>query len=103
MLEVLAAVQPCREPRLAGLEALILKHRTALSGCLLVLLEWDAARRALVKRLRGLGLPLWVLLLVPAGGAGGVEAGAPEEQPDRLVVLEAGAVGPALWRLGEGA
>lgn len=63
MLEVLAAVKPCREPRLPELEALVLRHSSTLSGCLLVLIEWDEARRVLVQRLKRLGLPTLVMVL----------------------------------------
>ena len=78
----------------------MLQHSVALSGCLLVLLEWDEARRALVRRLRALRLPLWVMVLVPAGRPAAFESGPPEDQPEHLLVLEAGQVGPGLQRLG---
>jgi len=100
MLEVLAAVQPCRETRLAELEALVLQHSVALSGCLLVLMDWDEPRRALVRRLKSLHLPTLVMLMVPRGQADLVETGPPEDMPDRLVVLESGKVGEALQQLG---
>jgi uncharacterized protein (DUF58 family) len=99
MLEVLAAVQPCREPRLAELQALVLEHAVALSGCLLVLLEWDESRRALVRRLKALRLPTLVLVLVPRGQAEDLDLGPPADQPDRLLVLESGQVGEGLQRL----
>jgi uncharacterized protein (DUF58 family) len=99
MLEVLAAVQPCREERLAELEALVRQHRTGLSGCLLVLLDWDAPRRALVQRLRALQLPLWVMVLVSGGQAQGFDPGPSADGPEHLLVLEAGQVGPGLQRL----
>jgi len=101
MLEVLAAVQPCRESRLAELEALVLQHSPTLSGCLLVLLEWDEPRRDLVRRLRALRVPVLAMLLVPRGKAGTLDRGPAEDQPDRLLVLEAGRVGEGLQRLEE--
>ncbi|MCK6489722.1 MAG: DUF58 domain-containing protein [Planctomycetes bacterium] len=101
MLEALAAVRPCRDPGLERLEALVDRHRPQLSGCVLVLLAWDPPRRALVRRLREQGLPLLVLVLVPAGGADLIAAGLPEERPQRLVALEAGRVAQGLAALGE--
>ncbi len=101
MLEVLAAVKPFREPRFAELEGLVLENSVALSGCLLVLLDWDEPRRALVRRLKSLQLPTLVMLLVPAGRADGFDPGPAADQPDRLVVLEAGRVGEGLQRLGD--
>ncbi|MCW5559754.1 MAG: DUF58 domain-containing protein, partial [Verrucomicrobiae bacterium] len=98
MLEVLAAVTPTRDARFGELEALLVQHRESLSGCLLVLLDWDAPRRALVRRLRALRLPCWVLLVVEDATAA-MDPGAPEERPDRLIRLEAGRIAEGLRRL----
>lgn len=98
MLEVLAAVRPCREPRFAELADLVLNHAKALSGCILVLLDWDEPRRQLVRRLKELRVPQHVLLLVPPGEAAGFNPGAPADQPDRLDVIESGRVAEALAR-----
>jgi len=102
MLEVLAAAKPCREPRLGELEALVLQHSSTLSGCLLVLLEWDEPRRALVRRFRAMRLPTLVMVLARPGQAEGFARGSAAEQPDRLVVLEAGRVAEGLQELGRG-
>jgi uncharacterized protein (DUF58 family) len=99
MLEVLAAVRPCRESRLADLESLVLEHSRALSGCLLVFLEWDAPRRALVRRLKDLRLPVLAMVLVPNGTADRFDRGPAGDQPDRLLVLEAGHVAAGLQQL----
>ncbi len=99
MLEVLAAVKPCRETRLEELESLVLQHSEALSGCLLVLMEWNQARRDLVRRLKALRLPVLVMVLVPRGKADDFDPGPPEDQPDRLLVLESGKIGEGLQKL----
>jgi uncharacterized protein (DUF58 family) len=104
MLEVLAGAAPSRDPSLGALETLILAHQPTLSGCILVLLAWDGPRRALVRQLKGLGLPLLVLLIVPPGktadfSPGGKARGEAADQPDRLIVLESGRVGLDLLRL----
>lgn len=103
MLEVLASVEPQRAPRLDELEAQLMLHRAKLSGCVLVLLAWDAPRRELVRALKATGLPILVLLLVPRGQTAPAERGTDDEQPDRLVVLELGRVGDGLRRLGSAA
>jgi uncharacterized protein (DUF58 family) len=103
MLEVLATVRPSRTSRTDELEALIAQHRAALSSCVLVLLAWDAPRRALVRRLRVLRLPLTVLLIVPPGAGTPAEAGDPGEQPDRMIVLTSGKIAEGLRALGAGA
>jgi uncharacterized protein (DUF58 family) len=100
MLEALALVRPVREPRLAELEALIAQHRGALSSCMLVLLDWDGPRRALVRRLKALRLPLTVLLLLPAGQQAPAERGSADEQPERMILLESGRVAEGLRALG---
>jgi len=99
MLEVLAAVQPCRRPHFDDLQALVLEHSSWLSGCLLVLLGWDEPRRALVRRLKALRLPTLVMLMVPRGKADTFDPGPPGDQPDRLLVLESGHVEEGLQRL----
>jgi uncharacterized protein (DUF58 family) len=99
MLEVLAAVKPCREPRLDELEAVVVEHGLALSGCLLVLMDWDEPRRALVRRLKAMRLPTLVMVLVPARKAKAFDPGPVEDQPERLVILESGRVGESLRQL----
>ena len=100
MLEVLAAVAPERTDRLQELEVVVLQHREALSGCVLVLLQWDKPRREWVRRLKLLGLPTWVLLLLPEGGAEGFDPGPASDRPDRLVLLEQGKIREGLATLG---
>ncbi len=56
LLEVLAHVRPCPARGVDALEATLAAHRERLTGCLLVLLGWDAARQRLVERLRATGL-----------------------------------------------
>ncbi|MFH1044441.1 MAG: DUF58 domain-containing protein [Pseudomonadota bacterium] len=69
LLEVLAGA------RLAGgsiarLRNALLARRSQLSGCILILIAWDDARRALVRELHRLGLPARVLLVCDAAPAG---------------------------------
>lgn len=72
LLEILAAVQPCRDQPFDTLERLLLERLATLSGTVCVLLAWDAPRRALVNRLRGLGVPTLAMVVIdpaapPAG------------------------------------
>ena len=64
MLEILASVQPSCEQPFQRLEHLVLNHVQSVSGCICVLLAWDEGRRKFVEQLRGLGVPLLVLVIV---------------------------------------
>ncbi|RME89760.1 MAG: DUF58 domain-containing protein, partial [Verrucomicrobia bacterium] len=92
LLEVLAAARPCRENRFDQLRSLVLEHADRLSGVILVALEWDRRRRELVRRLRALRIPVWALVLRAPFEKQPFRPGPPGDQPDRLVVLEAGRV-----------
>ncbi|MCB1125916.1 MAG: DUF58 domain-containing protein, partial [Verrucomicrobiae bacterium] len=102
MLEVLAAVRPCRENRVGDLRTLVLNHVERLSGVLLVCLEWDDGRRDLARRLRALNVPTLAMVLVRPGRVTPFDPGPPDAQPDRLLLLESGRVGSG-WRQLEAA
>lgn len=99
MLEVLAAVRPCRENRVGDLRTLVLNHVQRLSGVILVCLDWDEGRRDLARRLRTLRVPTLAMVLVRPGQADTFDPGPPDSQADRLLVLEAGRVAAGLRRL----
>ena len=67
MLEILAAVRPCRDHGFETLGRLVLQREAGLSGAIFVLLGWDDARRELVTRVRALGVPTLVLVVTEAG------------------------------------
>ena len=70
ILEILAGVQLCPQGRFESLKKLVLEHAALLSGCICVFLAWDKERQELVHRLRVLGIPLLVLVIVDPGSAG---------------------------------
>lgn len=57
MLEILAGVELDPQGRLDDLETLVLRHLHRLSGCILVLLDFDPARRRLRERLEAHRVP----------------------------------------------
>jgi uncharacterized protein (DUF58 family) len=67
LLEVLAGVRVCHEEPFAALHRLVLTRADALSGCLVVLLEWDEARQAFVRDLAARGIPTLALLVSGLG------------------------------------
>jgi uncharacterized protein (DUF58 family) len=99
MLEVLAAVTPCRDRPFRALEHLVLTHVSAVSGCICVLLSWDQERQDFVKKLRLLGLPVLVLVVVHAGQGKALEPGPMNSAPERFHVLEVGNVESVLAKL----
>jgi uncharacterized protein (DUF58 family) len=92
MLEVLASVRACTDQPFRALEHLVLSHVKAVSGCICVLVAWDEERRNFVEKLRGLGLPLRALVIVPPGGSPALDPGPLRDEPDRFSVLQAGQV-----------
>ena len=94
MLEVLASVRRRDDKEFGTLEHLVLNHVEVVSGCICVLVAWDATRRKFIEKLRALGVPLLVLLVVPAGQ----ELALPEHAGD-LHVLEVGRIEEGLAKL----
>ncbi len=92
MLEVLASVRPCRKHRFVALEQLVLENIGVVSGCVCVLVAWDQERCDFVKKLRGLGVPVLVLVVVPAGQKPTLDPGPMRDEPERFLVLEAGSI-----------
>jgi len=99
MLEILASVKHCADKKFEALEHLVLHHVAGLSGCICVLLHWDAARRKLVEKLKLLGVPLLVLVIVPAGGGISGAGGPLLDAPGTLHVLELGKIEEGLRQL----
>jgi hypothetical protein len=91
LLAILAAVRPCRDRPFAALARLVLERAPTVSGLICVLVDWDDARRDLVARVRGLGVPTLVLLVADA-------ATAPDAPPD-VHRLEPGRIAEGLARL----
>jgi hypothetical protein len=63
MLEVLAGVAPSPPGEFERLARAVLGQIQRLSGCIVVLLAWDEARRAFVGGLRASGLEVRALLV----------------------------------------
>ena len=67
MLEILACARACTDKTFTSLDELVQGRAAILSSCICVLLAWDEPRQEFVRRLRGLRIPVKVLL---ADGAG---------------------------------
>ncbi len=99
MLEILAGVTACLDKPFSKLENLVIEHSGNVSGCICVLLAWDAGRRAFVKKLQDLGLPLLVILVAEPGRGAALESVSDAERPPRFHVLEAGRIPEGLAKL----
>jgi uncharacterized protein (DUF58 family) len=89
LLEVLAHVRPA-EGDLEVLKQAVLARRAAMSGCILVLLAWDEARRDLAQALEQTGLPVQIFLVTRS------DAPAPAAHPGNLRVLVPGRIAEGL-------
>jgi uncharacterized protein (DUF58 family) len=98
MLEILASVKNCAGKKFEALEHLVLNHVSAVSGCICVLQRWDEARQNFVKKMRTLGLPLLVLVVIPPGEKR-PDAGTMRDDPENFHVLETGRIGEELAKL----
>lgn len=63
MLRILAGVDICINKPFGELRKSILERSTSLTGCILILLDWDKPRRDLVDEINALGLPMLVMVV----------------------------------------
>ena len=99
MLEILASVKNCADTPFNQLEHLVLNHVSGVSGCICVLQRWDEARRNFIGKLKALGVPLLLLMIVRPGGTVPGAAGSPLDSPVPLHVLEVGKIEEGLRKL----
>jgi uncharacterized protein (DUF58 family) len=99
MLEILASVRACSDQPFRALEHLVLGHVEVVSGCICVLVAWDEARREFIRKLKALGVPVLVLVVVASDQGQALDAGPLRDQPDRFFVLEAGKIETGLAKL----
>jgi uncharacterized protein (DUF58 family) len=99
MLEILASVRNCADKKFEALEHLVLNHISVVSGCICVLQSWDAARRKFVEKLKSLGVPVMVLIIVRPGEGISGAGGSLQDAPGTLHVLEVGKIEEGLQKL----
>ena len=99
MLEILADVTACRDKSFDSLFPVVFENATRLSGCLCLLLKWDEPRREFVRRLRGMRLPLRVLIIHEPAAGDVTDAGPMKDMPAAFHVLEAGKIREGLAAL----
>ena len=90
LLEILAGVQPRPGDSLQTLLDAVLGRRSALTGCICILLGWNEERARFVRTLQSLGIPLLVLAVAQE---------APADAPPWLHVVAPGRIQEGLARL----
>jgi uncharacterized protein (DUF58 family) len=99
MLEILASVRVCPEMPFAILESLVLNHANNVSGCVCVFLAWDGARRNFIEKLKGLGVPVLVVVILASAPDKPLEPGPMQNEPDRFHTLVMGKIEEGLAKL----
>ena len=98
MLEILAAVAPCQDKPFSQLPPLVLERAALLSGCICILLAWDADRQSLIMQLRARGVPLRAFIIATAATKTAIEQEGLANMAAQVSVLEAGNVQEGLLR-----
>jgi uncharacterized protein (DUF58 family) len=99
LLEILASVQPAKDRSFQKLQRLVLNHIGNLSGCIFVFLAWDKARREFIQKIRALGVPMLVLVVLESGATAPLELGPPRDRPERFYLLESGKIEQGLAQI----
>ena len=92
MLETLAGVGASAPQEFETLARAVLAQRAQLASCILVLVDWDDARRALAERLAASGIEVRAILVCDRRDA-------PANAPAWLLVAHPGAIEASLARL----
>lgn len=92
ILEILASVPLCTEKSFATLETLVLNHSSVVSGCICVLLAWDVTRRKFVEKIKAMGVPVLVVVILPAKPTEPLEPGPMRDEPNRFHTLILGQI-----------
>jgi uncharacterized protein (DUF58 family) len=98
MLKILALVSHCRDKKFELLEQLVLNHIPVVKGCICILQKWEETRKEFVEKLRGFGVQLLVLVVMPPGQTK-LDAGPLRDTPECFHVLEVGEIAEKLAQL----
>ncbi|MGH7980593.1 MAG: hypothetical protein ACREE6_14550, partial [Limisphaerales bacterium] len=96
---VLASVRVCADKPFETLETLALNHAEAISGCICILLAWDAGRRHFVERLKALDLPVRVIVVLGENPKQPLDPGPMRDAVDHFHVVVAGQIERGLARI----
>jgi uncharacterized protein (DUF58 family) len=99
MLEILASVRACQDKPFSTLVPLVMERSSLLSGCICVLLGWDADRKDLVFLLQELGIPTMVLVITGGEDQQRLQTDLDQDRLDNFHLLQVGKVEEGLANL----
>ncbi len=99
MLEILASVESCSKQPFSSLTQQVQERAGMMSGCILVLLEWNEERQDLVRFLKSKGIPVTVVVIQEQEPEHPLAPGSMQDSPDRFHVATVGAIQEGLKRL----
>jgi hypothetical protein len=99
MLEILASVNICQTKGFNSLANVVIEHIPVVSGCICVLLKWDAVRREFIQKLRGLDVPVVVFLVMEQEEPEITDFGPMADIPGQFHQLRPGKIEEALRQL----
>lgn len=99
IMEILACVTPCRDQSFSALLPMVVRYAQRLSGCICILLAWDAERKTLVRHLKTLGVPAKVMVILDNADDGLIDPGPMKDDLNNFHILEAGRIQEGLAAL----
>lgn len=99
MLEILASVESCSTQPFSFLTQQVQERTGMMSGCILILLEWNEERQDLVRFLRSKYIPVTVVVVQEQESEHSLAPGPMQDLPDRFHVATVGAIQEGLNRL----
>ena len=99
ILEILASVRVSVDNTFETLETLALNHVGAVSGCIFVLLAWDEPRRRFVEKVKALGIPVRVMIILAEEPQKPFDPGPMRDEPEHFHTLITGQIEEGLARM----
>lgn len=99
MLEILGSVRTCTDQPFSQLPPLVFQRAGFLSGCICIFLSWNQERMDFIDRLKSMGIPLMVLVVVWNKEAGPIDPGPMAGDPHRFHALEVGKIREGLAQI----
>ncbi|MDH3976028.1 MAG: DUF58 domain-containing protein [Deltaproteobacteria bacterium] len=97
MLEILAAVDLCRDKDFSTLANAALQRAALLTSAIGIFLSWDESRQSFIKKMMSHNIPLMIFIITEEGES--IDPGIMKGNPESFHLLEKGKIAEALARL----